>query len=54
MLALARLAGETAPLIFTTLGNNFWNVDPTKPMAAIRLIAISAAARTFPPKLKPP
>ena len=34
MLAVARIAGETAPLIFTTLGNNFWNVDPTRPMAA--------------------
>ncbi|MEA2640796.1 MAG: phosphate transport system permease protein [Chloroflexota bacterium] len=37
MLALARAAGETAPLIFTTLGNNFWNVDPTRPMAAVTL-----------------
>ncbi len=37
MLAVARLAGETAPLIFTTLGNNFWNVDPTRPMAALTL-----------------
>ena len=37
MLAFARLAGETAPLIFTTLGNNFWNVDPMRPMAAMTL-----------------
>ena len=37
MLAVARVAGETAPLIFTTLGNNFWNVDPTRPMAAVTL-----------------
>jgi phosphate transport system permease protein len=37
MLAVARLAGETAPLVFTTLGNNFWNTDPTKPMAAMTL-----------------
>ncbi|HEY3117493.1 MAG TPA: ABC transporter permease subunit, partial [Chloroflexota bacterium] len=37
MLAFARLAGETAPLIFTALGNNFWNVDPTRPMAAMTL-----------------
>jgi phosphate transport system permease protein len=37
MLAVARMAGETAPLIFTTLGNNFWNTDPTKPMATITL-----------------
>jgi len=37
MLAVARMAGETAPLIFTTLGNNFWNTDPTKPMATMTL-----------------
>ena len=37
MLAVARMAGETAPLIFTTLGNAFWNVDPTRPMAAMTL-----------------
>jgi phosphate transport system permease protein len=37
ILALARVAGETAPLIFTALGNNFLNPDPTKPMAAITL-----------------
>jgi phosphate transport system permease protein len=43
MLALARVAGETAPLIFTALGNNFWNVDPTKPMAAITLAVFQYA-----------
>ncbi|MBM2812081.1 MAG: phosphate transporter, permease protein PstA [Chloroflexi bacterium] len=37
MLAVARMAGETAPLIFTTLGNNFWNTDPTRPTAAMTL-----------------
>ena len=37
MLAVARMAGETAPLIFTTLGNNFWNTDPFKPMATMTL-----------------
>lgn len=29
-LALARIGGETAPLLFTALGNDFWNFDPTK------------------------
>jgi phosphate transport system permease protein len=29
-LALARIGGETAPLLFTALGNDFWNLDPTK------------------------
>ena len=37
MLAVARLAGETAPLFFTVLGNNFWNTDPARPMAAMTL-----------------
>lgn len=37
MLGVARVAGETAPLVFTTLGNNFWNTDPTRPMAAMTL-----------------
>jgi phosphate transport system permease protein len=43
MLAAARIAGETAPLIFTTLGNNFWNVDPTRPTAAITLTVFQYA-----------
>jgi phosphate transport system permease protein len=43
ILALARVAGETAPLIFTALGNNFINFDPTKPMAAITLTVFQYA-----------
>lgn len=35
MLAVARMAGETAPLIFTSFGNPNWSLDPTKPMASI-------------------
>lgn len=37
MLALARAAGETAPLLFTAFGNNFWNTSLTQPMAALPL-----------------
>jgi phosphate transport system permease protein len=37
MLAIARVAGETAPLLFTAFGNRFWNLDPTQPMAALPL-----------------
>ena len=37
MLAFARVAGETAPLLFTTLGNSFWNRDPNQPTAALPL-----------------
>lgn len=37
MLAFARVAGETAPLLFTAFGNNFWNFKVTQPMAALPL-----------------
>jgi len=37
LLAIARAAGETAPLLFTALGNSFWNNDLSKPIAALPL-----------------
>ncbi|MSM38262.1 MAG: phosphate ABC transporter permease PstA [Geobacter sp.] len=37
LLAIARIAGETAPLLFTALGNQFWSRKMTEPMAAIPL-----------------
>src|SRR5580704_16970998 len=37
MLAFARVAGETAPLLFTTLGNEFWNIKLNQPTAALPL-----------------
>lgn len=37
LLAIARVAGETAPLLFTALGNRFWNVDLSQPTAALPL-----------------
>jgi phosphate transport system permease protein len=37
LLALARVAGETAPLLFTALGNSFWPHSLTKPIAAMPL-----------------
>ncbi len=37
LLAAARAAGETAPLLFTAFGNPFWNLDPTQPVAALPL-----------------
>ena len=37
MLAFARVAGETAPLLFTAFGNNFWSFSPTQPIAALPL-----------------
>ncbi len=35
--ATARIAGETAPLMFTAFGNHFWNLNVAKPLAALPL-----------------
>jgi phosphate transport system permease protein len=37
LLALARIGGETAPLLFTAFGNRFWNHDLSQPIAALPL-----------------
>ena len=37
MLAFARVAGETAPLIFTAFGNAFWSTSLTRPISALPL-----------------
>ena len=33
LLAIARVTGETAPLLFTAFGSQFWEINPTQPMA---------------------
>jgi len=37
LLAMARVAGETAPLLFTAFGNNYWNRNLAEPVAAVPL-----------------
>ncbi len=37
LVAMARAAGETAPLLFTAFGNPFWSADVTRPIAALPL-----------------
>ncbi len=37
LVAIARIAGETAPLLFTAFGNNFWSVSLQQPIAALPL-----------------
>jgi phosphate transport system permease protein len=37
LLAIARMAGETAPLLFTAFGNRFWTHSVTEPIAALPL-----------------
>ena len=38
LLALARISGETAPLLFTAFGNQYWNADVTQPMASVPVV----------------
>jgi phosphate transport system permease protein len=47
MLAFARVAGETAPLLFTAFGNSFWNWDPNQPTAALSLQIFTYAISPF-------
>jgi phosphate transport system permease protein len=43
LLAVARIAGETAPLLFTALGSQFMSLKVTEPMAALPLTAFTYA-----------
>jgi len=47
LVALARIAGETAPLLFTALGNSFWSLSPTRPIAALPLQIYSYAISPY-------
>ncbi len=47
LIALARVAGETAPLLFTALGNNFWNHSLAEPIAALPLQIFSYAISPY-------
>jgi phosphate transport system permease protein len=47
LLAVARVAGETAPLLFTSLGNNTWSVDLARPMASLPVTIYAFAASPF-------
>jgi len=37
LLAIARVTGETAPLLFTAFGTQFWEINPANPMAALAM-----------------
>jgi len=47
MLAFARVAGETAPLLFTAFGNQFWNWRLNQPTAALSLQIFNYAISPF-------
>ncbi|MBF0424997.1 MAG: phosphate ABC transporter permease PstA [Magnetococcales bacterium] len=47
LLAIARIAGETAPLLFTALSNQFWSLDLNKPMANLPVTIFKFAMSPF-------
>ncbi len=47
LLAIARVAGETAPLLFTSLGNLTWSVSLTQPMASLPVTIYQYAGSAF-------
>jgi phosphate transport system permease protein len=47
LLALARIAGETAPLLFTSLNNRFWSTDVTQPIATLTVQVFAYAIAPY-------
>ena len=47
LLAVARIAGETAPLLFTSLGNLNWSISLSKPMASLPVTIYQYAGSAF-------
>jgi phosphate transport system permease protein len=47
MLGLARISGETAPLLFTAFNNSFWNLDLGEPMANLPVTVYQFAMSPF-------
>jgi phosphate transport system permease protein len=47
LLAVARIAGETAPLLFTALSNQFWTSDLSKPMASLPVVIFKFAMSPY-------
>ena len=47
LLAVARIAGETAPLLFTALNNQFWTTDMNAPMANLPVVIFQFAMSPY-------
>ncbi len=47
LLAVARMSGETAPLLFTALNNQFWSTDMNAPMANLPVVIFQFALSPF-------
>jgi phosphate transport system permease protein len=48
LLAIARVTGETAPLLFTAFGSQFWETNPNNPMAVLALQVFTYAISPYP------
>jgi phosphate transport system permease protein len=47
LLGVARVAGESAPLLFTAFGSQFWNLKPDSPTAALPLVVFQYAIAPY-------
>jgi phosphate transport system permease protein len=47
LLAVARISGETAPLLFTALNNQFWSLNPNAPMASLPVAIFQMALSPY-------
>ena len=47
LLAVARVSGETAPLLFTALNNQFWSTNPNSPMASLPVVIFQFALSPY-------
>jgi phosphate transport system permease protein len=47
LLAVARISGETAPLLFTALNNQYWSLDMSEPMANIPVVIFQYAMSPY-------
>jgi phosphate transport system permease protein len=47
LLAIARVSGETAPLLFTSLNNQFWSTDLNGPMASLPIVVFQFALSPY-------
>ena len=47
LLAVARISGETAPLLFTALNNQFWSTNLNAPMASLPVVIFQFALSPY-------
>jgi phosphate transport system permease protein len=47
LLAVARISGETAPLLFTSLNNQFWSIDLNQPISSLPIVIFQFALSPY-------